>query len=139
MGTNKTHLYLLFYFCFIYRQDWPNILQTIVSNINKRPSKSLEGRSPSSLNGLQYTELAREIRKRVQDKRKLGKKTIKEPAEFQIGAYVYLLLDRSTFYKSFDRGATAIYRIRRIDARKSPHLYYLTDLNGDKIPESHYG
>ena len=97
------------------------------------------GRSPASLDGLQYTEIAREIRERVQKKRAQNKKPVpKESSGFFVGQHVYLLLERPKFFKSFDRGATAIYSIRRVDRRKRPYLYYLKDLKGDNLSESHY-
>ncbi len=124
-------------------RNWPLYLNDIVQVINHSKKKAIGGLRPSDIisplddpkidaaKGIPEDVSFRQQQKN-QDNYEKNKKNL------QVGDFVYVDFGPTTFAKGFDTPNYQIFEIKRIDAGKTPPLYYLMDLNQDDVKGSFY-
>ena len=122
-------------------RNWPAYLTRVTSAINNSPNSAIGGLKPALIKNREDSVLIdRKIGIKqdtpVGQQKKNQREYEKNQNFLQVGNFVYLDFPPSTMAKSFDTKRNEIYRIRRVDAGKSPVLYKLEDLM--KVPLKEY-
>ncbi len=125
-------------------RDWPKYLPFIVTNLNNTPNAGIGGMKPSEINTRNDTPKIDKTIGYNPDvtfetqalNQKRYEKNVQEP--LQVNSYVYVDFAPSPLEKSFDSRYYQLFKIKRIDAGKSPVLYQIKDLSGKTQPGFFY-
>ncbi|KAK3108623.1 hypothetical protein FSP39_011981 [Pinctada imbricata] len=139
--TLKKRLYR--YFTNFQKYEYKDILQDMVQSINETPNRSLNGRTPASVNKKNEDEVRLDayIARRKEDKSKIkGKKSKPTPYRFKIGDQVRITHLKRVFQREYDQTYTEevfIVRDRRRSQEGIP-IYRLKDMMDEPIQGSFY-
>jgi hypothetical protein len=111
---------------------WPNILQSIVFDINHTENKALNYLVPAEVNTPETDPIVREERRRKHP----VKRTIEK--NFSVGAYVYADFPDEPFTKSFDFARGMVYVVSAVNTQTNPFLYSLKELNEKPVKKKYY-
>ncbi len=124
-------------------RNWPLFLNDIVQAINHSQLVVLGGLRPSDINSPlddpkvdEATGIPQDVT--FGDQLQNQKKYENNPQKLQVGDFVYVNFGPTTFSKGFDSPNYQIFEVERVDAGKIPPLYYLMDLQQEKLKKSFY-
>ncbi len=125
-------------------QNWPKYLKQVTRAINNSPNSAIGGLKPAQIKSredgvLIDKKIGVKLDVPVEEQKKNQKQYEKNRTLLQVGNFVYLDFPPSTLGKSFDTKRNEIYRIRRVDAGKTPALYKLEDLKKAPVKGYYYG
>ncbi len=122
-------------------QNWPRYLNQVTLAINNSPNSAIGGLKPALIKSredgvLIDRKIGFKLDTPVELQKQKQREYEKDRSQLQVGNFVYLDFPPSTMAKSFDTRRNEIFRVRRVDAGKSPPLYKLEDLK--KVPVKGY-
>jgi hypothetical protein len=141
--TLKKRLYR--YFTYKQRHKYVDILQDVVMSINNTPNRSLNGRSPASVNEENEAEvrldayLARQSTQRKRTKIKKSSKRKRTPFSLKVGDQVRITHLRHQFQRDYDQTFTEeIFVVRERFVSQGIPIYKLKDMMNEPIQGSFY-
>ncbi|XP_061167375.1 uncharacterized protein LOC133176237 [Saccostrea echinata] len=141
--TLKKRLYR--YFTFKQRHEYMNVLQDVVTSINNTPNRSLNGRTPASVNKENEAEVRLDAylaRQNTQHKRTKIKKSCKRkrtPFTFKVGDQVRITHLRRQFQRDYDQTYTEeIFVVDQRFVSQGIPIYKIKDMMDEPIKGSFY-
>lgn len=141
--TLKKRLYR--YFTHTQKHKYTDILQDMVNSINETPNRSLNGRTPASVNAENESEVRLDaylVRRKAQKKPPILKKSSKRkrtPYTFKIGDQVRISHLRRQFQRDYDQTFTEeIFIVSHRFVSQGIPIYKIKDMMNDPIQGSFY-
>ncbi|KAK3094439.1 hypothetical protein FSP39_001783 [Pinctada imbricata] len=136
--TLKKRLYR--YFTHFQKYTYIDILQDVVQSINETPNRSLNGRTPASVNKENEEEVRLDayLARRKESKKTVTKK--RKRYDFKIGDQVRITHLKRTFQREYDQTYTEeVFVIRnRMMSQDGVPIYKLKDMMDESIQGSFY-
>ena len=115
-------------------KPWPQLCQDVVDQINARPLKKLNGRSPASLNSPFMDQESRTLLEEASPDENVIKETALEE-----GALVLIDFPKDLDLRSYDLQRGEIKKVKSVNTSSSPYTYTLETLDeGEQLPRKYY-
>jgi hypothetical protein len=141
--TLKKRMYR--YFTHTQKRKYVNILQDLVMSINETPNRSLNGRTPASVNPENESEVRLDsylVRRKTQKRKSIVKKSSKRKRTaytFKVGDQVRISHLRHLFQRDYDQTFTEeIFIVSRRFVSQGIPIYKLKDMMNEPIQGSFY-
>ena len=119
-------------------KPWMVLYKDVVNQINNRPLKKLDGKSPAEVNSPYEDVVSRKFIEGENIQTDKSSTSIKEDL-LEEGTLVLIDLQKDSDLRSYDLQRGEIKKVKEIDRRLHPYTYTLEELHdGDILPRKYY-